>query len=478
MWYFTSDQHFGHEKVIKYCNRPYSSIEEMDEILIENHNKVVKNNDIVVHGGDFSFLNKEVKNKYVKKLNGNHIFVRGNHDYWLPKSTTQIYCKNVLGQYIVVSHFPMLVWPSSSYNSWGLYGHCLDLNTEILTDSGWKFRKDLSLYDKILTLNINTNFFEYNNINEIIDYPYYNGNMYSYKSRGIDLRVTEQHVLIDRNRTNKKINKFIAKDLIKKCKRIFIKSGILNKNEYLIKDDYIRLLVWISADGNLCNSNLCRIKLFKERKKKIIEELLNKLNIAYRKLHQKDGCVSFNFSIPNELKDFNFKPIDKKICLFNKYQIELLLKEYVVTDGHLYGKTYVIYTSKKEEADLIQIACITNGYTCNITTRNPHSDMFSNKNQYELYITDRTESYHENLKNKTKIELTNEYVWCVKTNNKTIVIRRNGKPLVVGNCHGKLDTEYKQHDISVDNNNYYPISFDELKEIIDKKKNNIDYEKR
>jgi len=49
-----ADTHFGHKNVIKYCNRPYSSVEEMDKILITNWNKEVAPDDIVYHLGDFA----------------------------------------------------------------------------------------------------------------------------------------------------------------------------------------------------------------------------------------------------------------------------------------------------------------------------------------------------------------------------------------------------------------------------------------
>ena len=52
--FFTSDTHFGHENIIKYCNRPFTSTEEMDKALISNWNKVVKPEDTVFHLGDFA----------------------------------------------------------------------------------------------------------------------------------------------------------------------------------------------------------------------------------------------------------------------------------------------------------------------------------------------------------------------------------------------------------------------------------------
>lgn len=54
MVYFTSDLHLGHENVIKLCNRPFDSIEEMDEALIRNWNRKVTNGDTVYVLGDLN----------------------------------------------------------------------------------------------------------------------------------------------------------------------------------------------------------------------------------------------------------------------------------------------------------------------------------------------------------------------------------------------------------------------------------------
>jgi calcineurin-like phosphoesterase family protein len=75
--YFTSDSHFGHVNIIKYCDRPFQSIYEMDETIISNWNSIIKPTDTVYHMGDFGFRNFK---KYLDRLNGNIILIRGNHD--------------------------------------------------------------------------------------------------------------------------------------------------------------------------------------------------------------------------------------------------------------------------------------------------------------------------------------------------------------------------------------------------------------
>lgn len=79
MIYYTSDYHFNHFNVIRYSQRPFSSVEEMNKALIDNHNAIVKPEDTVYCLGDFSMSNKVVP-EILKQLNGNHILIPGNHD--------------------------------------------------------------------------------------------------------------------------------------------------------------------------------------------------------------------------------------------------------------------------------------------------------------------------------------------------------------------------------------------------------------
>lgn len=78
MIWFTSDQHFGHENIIKYCNRPFSSAEAMNVELMRRHNVVVGVRDLVYHLGDFSMHPRELHR--LKDLNGEHHLIAGNHD--------------------------------------------------------------------------------------------------------------------------------------------------------------------------------------------------------------------------------------------------------------------------------------------------------------------------------------------------------------------------------------------------------------
>ena len=94
MYFFTSDEHFGHTNVIRFCNRPFKDAYEMDLEIIKRHNEVVTKDDIIIHAGDFAFRNKLSVNNYIDRLNGTNIFLKGSHDKW-NKNGPYIFEKNI-----------------------------------------------------------------------------------------------------------------------------------------------------------------------------------------------------------------------------------------------------------------------------------------------------------------------------------------------------------------------------------------------
>ena len=99
MIFLTSDTHFGHKSIIKYCGRPFSSVEEMDATIISNWNAVVtKKSDIVYVLGDFAF-----RSTPPDALNGTIIRLKGNHDHETLITQATI---NFGGVEVFLTHFP------------------------------------------------------------------------------------------------------------------------------------------------------------------------------------------------------------------------------------------------------------------------------------------------------------------------------------------------------------------------------------
>lgn len=129
---YIADLHFGHKNVIKFDNRPFSSIEEMDSQLIKNWNEVVENKDHVYILGDFSWYTAEPTKEILRQLKGNKHLIIGNHDMALLKTDTKglleekTYYKEVKedGKVVCLSHYPILLYRKHRYpDGVHLFGH-------------------------------------------------------------------------------------------------------------------------------------------------------------------------------------------------------------------------------------------------------------------------------------------------------------------------------------------------------------------
>ena len=144
--WFTSDHHFFHDNICKLCNRPFPSVEVMNETMIERWNSRIKNNDTVYHLGDlFMLKNKTRENDRLQvesillRLNGKITLIRGNHDKWLESypvgtadgsygadvsNNTHLYLEiKHYKQKICLFHYQILDWNGRYKGTWHLYGH-------------------------------------------------------------------------------------------------------------------------------------------------------------------------------------------------------------------------------------------------------------------------------------------------------------------------------------------------------------------
>ena len=134
--FFTSDHHFGHKNIIKFSNRPFESVEEMDETMIERWNEKVGPNDDVYHLGDVALCSPNKLQKILDRLNGNIHLIKGNHEKSAKQCQDQfVWVKDYHelkvqddefekgSQLIVLLHYGMRVWNKAHWGSYHLYGH-------------------------------------------------------------------------------------------------------------------------------------------------------------------------------------------------------------------------------------------------------------------------------------------------------------------------------------------------------------------
>jgi calcineurin-like phosphoesterase family protein len=125
---FTSDTHYFHANIIKYSNRPFKHVDEMNEAMISRWNAKVGPNDTVYHLGDFGFAPTQKLQLVFDRLNGQKHLIEGNHDRdgvkirgWC--SVSKMKEVRIDDDHFVLCHYGMRVWNKSHHGSIQLFGH-------------------------------------------------------------------------------------------------------------------------------------------------------------------------------------------------------------------------------------------------------------------------------------------------------------------------------------------------------------------
>ncbi|MEY8366998.1 metallophosphoesterase [Anaerovoracaceae bacterium 41-7] len=122
-----ADTHFCHNNIIKYCNRPFTSADEMDKKMITNWNSAVKNKDRIFMLGDFCLAGRDRIVEVGNKLNGRKTLIMGNHDSASLKTYYEagfeIVSRHpiIIEDFIILSHEPMFT--PRKYPYFNIYGH-------------------------------------------------------------------------------------------------------------------------------------------------------------------------------------------------------------------------------------------------------------------------------------------------------------------------------------------------------------------
>lgn len=134
MYFYIADTHFGHENIIKLCDRGFSNVAEMDAFMISRWQERVRPNDDVFVVGDFAYRNKRSASSYLEQLPGIKHLIVGNHDKGLlaDKTALQAFASvdrmlelrdASLGCNVTLCHYPLVEWPGFFNESYHVYGH-------------------------------------------------------------------------------------------------------------------------------------------------------------------------------------------------------------------------------------------------------------------------------------------------------------------------------------------------------------------
>lgn len=130
--WITSDTHYSHRNIIRYCSRPFDSIEQHDDELIRRFNSKVGPDDIVYHIGDFCLGDARAATNVYRRLNGREIhLIKGNHDklrnYIGIFTSVQDVLMLKLGKepasWLWLSHYAHARWPHAHHGALHVFGH-------------------------------------------------------------------------------------------------------------------------------------------------------------------------------------------------------------------------------------------------------------------------------------------------------------------------------------------------------------------
>ena len=175
LW-FTSDTHFNHAGILRFCHRPFKDIAEMNTVLIRRWNECVGSDDIIFHLGDFGFGHSGELMKILKGLNGRKIWILGNHDIRLKEQLESgfDFVSNQMNirvgrRHIILNHFPFLCYSGSwreSNPSLQFFGHVH--SGPLAADSGLDYPRLQHLFPTQYDVGVDNNDFRPISFNQII----------------------------------------------------------------------------------------------------------------------------------------------------------------------------------------------------------------------------------------------------------------------------------------------------------------------
>lgn len=314
---------------------------------------------------------------------------------------------------------------------------CVDCETEYFNGKHWKKISQYVDGDKVLSYTKNGNTELVTPIKYIKE-PY-NGMFYYFESQKFSMKLTPNHRVIFYNHYNGKLSEMFAKQVFDKYNsdsngfRGRIPTSWEDEGSLVVNEWLLRLAVACNADGRTRTKykKTYEVRVKKERKKERLEYLLNKANIQYKYTYdQKADRHNFSFESPlgNKLFPKEWLNLTKSLKL-------AVLDEIQYWDGAKQRDATVYFTSKKEDADFIQMLAHSVGESTSI-----HSDNRSENTNFRVYIRKGTSNgalrKKQNYNNLSMEKSNDDFCYCFTVPSTMLVLRRNNKIFITGNCGG------------------------------------------
>ncbi len=343
---------------------------------------------------------------------------------------------------------------------------CLDSQTEILTPSGWQGIGQVTKGQMIYSWNPNNQNME---IVPVLEYGEREvrsrEQMVTIKSQHFDIRTTEGHRFYIKYRDSRAGGVLSKNTLVKTGLQLYER-----KSSYALPlaaelsepfsgipltDDEIRLIAWFMTDGGFsgCNVNIAQSKHYHHD----IRALLKRLNLDYseRIVKARSGAYPnskpyYQFRIPKgthngslkrngweKYADYLDKSVSEKLHQMTKGQFLIFWQEMLKGDGEqIKDKSGWLWCNEKSQVDAYTHMAIVRGLTASYNSRITDSG----KTVYRVSVRKRqwiTTDPSDDRSSKISLEepKLGEVVWCARNKNATLITRRNGKIVILGNCN-------------------------------------------
>ena len=333
------------------------------------------------------------------------------------------------------------LFPKPEFNNLGMsFGEseCFDKHTEILTNNGFKLFKDLTEEDKVAQYNMEDKSISFVKPLRHIK-RHYKGEMHHYYTSFVDLMVTPNHEVVVKRDGSNKFRKIKSCDLAYKENDVLPVSGYKDGDAEFTTLD--RLLVATYSVGYLSvgreflglfvPSSELNFVFNSDEKEKIerIEGLLKELNIEYDKLND-DDCQKIVIT-EAYLGDINLVPKIKDLSYINlenvsKGWIDEFFNELEYWNKDISG-VFIHKHNVEKSIDTISILCTLSGRTSR------KSEMLHDLKygDYWCLMIEKRDECNYSVKEEVDYD---DFVYCVEVPTGCVVVRRDGKSYISGNC--------------------------------------------
>lgn len=335
---------------------------------------------------------------------------------------------------------------------------CVDCDTEFFDGQKWKKISEYEVGDKVLQYNKDGSATLVNPIRYIKQEKEY---LWHFNTKyGLDQCLSENHNCILISPKNK-IKEELFESVMNRQNNLQFRDRFITSFDYEgegidLSDSMIRLLVAASADATYNYDadeswntyNRARFRIKKARKISRLINIIKNLHLDYEiKTFENDDHVNIYVYLPFRIKEF---PKEWYNC--NKHQLEIIAEEIFYWDGCLNRKSYS--TSIKNNADFIQFVFSSLGKRATITTNDRRGrrkevngkKYYDKSIEYDVRITNRIyvglccDKRKDHISTKfTKYKTKDGYEYCFTVPSHMLVLRRNDKIFITGNC-GKTST--------------------------------------